>query len=398
MLLALALACSPDPASDKGSPLDDTGAPDSGDTADTDSGDTVDTGPSCVDEPEPPASRDTGDGPRAAETLTGTITWTLDFDATAEGNGYVDCTYTRVYASTEVTDQGYLCPGCSVITSGTAVMTEGYDDCFAQISSADAERVEHIGLGDVDGALHFFRSGSENVSLADMGPVAGEGPYAVAWEDESELTSGGNMLLAAAGTVTRATDATATVADPSGAITEPYTCGWPQNSPGGPNPSWDVADGQLFPNVRMVDQCGEPVDLWDFRGYYLVIDSSAPDCGPCQSMAAGAEAFKAEMAADCIPVEMITWLNASLSAINQPAELDVQQAWAEEFGLTSPVLADRGAGYALFPEYLGIEEGMSYPAVILVDPDGNTFYGATGFGDWSDFADVIRADWATRSE
>ena len=93
---------------------------------------------------------------------------------------------------------------------------------------------------------------------------------------------------------------------------------------------------------------------------------------------------------------MITLLNESLSAINQPASLETQQDWAETYGLTSPVLADRGAAYALFPEYLGEEDGMSYPAVVLVDPDGRVFYGATGFGDWSEFADAIRADWAGR--
>jgi thiol-disulfide isomerase/thioredoxin len=152
----------------------------------------------------------------------------------------------------------------------------------------------------------------------------------------------------------------------------------------------------VFPNLRLVDQCGDEVDLWDFRGYYLVIDSSAPNCGPCQAMAEGAEAFKARMAASCAPVEMITLLNESLSAINQPASAEDQQAWVDAFGLSSPVLADKGAAYALFPEYLDIESGMSYPAVILVDPDGRVMYGATGFSDWSEFRDIILEDWAAR--
>ncbi len=392
MLLFLAFACAPE--TDKPADADDTAA---GDTA-ADTGDTVDTGPSCVEEPAPPETKDTGAAPRAAATLTGSITWTLSFDEAAEAAGYVDCTYTREYAQTEVGDQGYLCPACSTLTTGLGVMTEGYEDCFLQISTAEAERVEHLGLGEVDGGVHLFRSGSENVALGDMGPVTGDAPLAVGWEDESELEEGGVMLLAAVGELTLGVDEATLLEDVNGARTEPYTCGWPQNNPGGPNPTWEVTDGELFPNVRLEDQCGEPVDLWDFRGFYLVIDSSAPNCGPCQAMAEGAEAFKARMEAACVPVELITLLNESLSAINQPASAEVQAAWVEEFGLTSPVLADRGAAYALFPAYLGIESGMSYPAVILVDPDGRVFHGATGFGDWAEFEDILLADWEARGE
>lgn len=375
---------------------DDTGAEETDtDGTDIDGTDTEDPGPSCAEEPPPPDQKDTGDAPRAAGTLSGTVRWTLDFDA--EALGFVDCTYARDYAQTEVGDQGYLCAGCSLITTGTAVMTDGYEDCFLQISTAEAERVEHLGLGEVEGEAHLFRSGSENTSLADMGAaVPGDGTLAVAWDDESALDEGGNLILSAVGELTLGTSPDLVVADVTGARTEPYACGWTMNNPGGANSSWALADGERFPNVRLDDQCGDAVDLWDFLGHYLVIDSSAPDCGPCQSMAEGAEAFKARMEAACAPVEMVTLLNESLSAINKPAAPEVLRDWAETFGLTSPVLADKGVGYALFPAYLGIESGMSYPAVILVDPDGNVLYGSTGFSDWSEFEDILLADWEAR--
>jgi peroxiredoxin len=390
MLLLLGLGCFDPPKDASSGNPDDTGP--AGDSADTGA-----PGPSCVEDPLPPSEKDTGDAPRVGRTLSGSVTWSLAFDAEAEAAGFTDCSYTRVYAATEVGDQGYLCPECELLTTADTVMTSGYEDCFLQIDDDEAERTEHVGFGEVDGERHFFRTGNENVRLSDMGAaVGGAESWAVAWESEAELTAGGNMLLTAEGTFTEATSDDVWIEDVTGARTEPYTCGWPQNSPGGPNPTWTVATGEVFPNLRLVDQCGDEVDLWDFRGYYLVIDSSAPNCGPCQAMAEGAEAFKARMAASCAPVEMITLLNESLSAINQPASAEDQQAWVDAFGLSSPVLADKGAAYALFPEYLDIESGMSYPAVILVDPDGRVMYGATGFSDWSEFRDIILEDWAAR--
>jgi hypothetical protein len=387
LLLFAAAGCHPSasPGSDKpDNSSDDTGA--AGDTA------------SCVEEPGPPADKILPGAGHAAALLTGTITWTLDFDAVAEAAGFTDCTYTRVYTDNlEVADQGYLCPTCSLLTTGTSEMTSGYDDCYAQISTAGAERVEHLGLGDVDGVTHLFRSGTENVALGDVG-VFGEGdPHAVGWTDSSDLDEGGTMVLTAVGELTLGTQDATEVEDIGGARTEPYACGWPTNSPGGSNESWTVADGEIFPNLRLEDQCGEPVDLWDFRGYYLVIDSSSENCGPCQAMADSAEAFKATMEDACVPVEIVTLLNESLSTIYTPASLSEREDWVAEFGLTSPVLGDRGAGAALMPDYLGIDDGMSYPAVILVDPDGRVFYGDTGFSDWTKFQDAILANEATRA-
>ena len=349
----------------------------------------------CPDPPGPPDVKDTGDAPHVATTLAGTITWDLDFDADAEAAGYVDCTYTRAYDEmVEVGDQPYLCPDCSVITTGVGVMTTGYDDCYTQISDSDAERVEHFGIGTVDGETHFFRTGVENVSLGDLGAIVDGDVWAVAWEDTSDLDEGGTMTLSAAGEIVAGTAEDVLVEDVTGARTEPYTCGWPMNNPGGPVESWTVADGEVFPNVRLEDQCGEAMDLWDFRGYYLVIDSSAVNCGPCQQMAETAEAFRTRMAVTCAPVEMVTLLNASLSSINQPADLDTRLEWAKEFGITSPILADKGAGYALLPEYLGQEDGMSFPSIVVLDPEGRVIYGSSGFGDttWDTIGAVILDD------
>ena len=378
-------------------PLEEDSTDKGGDTDEAVDTDTAgDSGATCVEEPTPPDTKDTGGAPRVAREMVADVTWTLEFDETAEAGGYVDCSYRRVYdAQIEVADQGYLCPSCDLVTTGTAVMTEGYDDCFLQIDDADAERTELLGLAEVDGVPHFFRSDSENVTLRDMGEVDGA---TVSWSDEATIETGGAMVLAAIGTFAVAESDTVTLADPNGAQTTPYSCGWPMNNPGGPNAEWPLVAGEIVPNVRLEDQCGEAVDLWDFRGYYLVIDASSPNCGPCQAMASEAEAFRARMDEACVPVELITLLNASLSAVNEPADLETRLAWAEEYDLTSPVLADRGFAYALFPAFLVQEGGMSLPSTLVVDPEGRLLYGASGFGTWEEFETVILDDVAARGE
>jgi hypothetical protein len=390
MLLVLLAGC-PEPAPPEKHAEDDTAAEDSGTVP-------VDTA-SCVEAPLPPDAKQAPGEPVPARVLDGTVTWTLSFDEAAEAAGFVDCDYTRTYTGvTELGDRDWLCPDCELQAAGTAVVVEGYEDCYAQISDTEQERTEHIGVGTVDGASHFFRSGSENVTLADMGAIVEGEPFGVAWESETELDGGGVMLLSAAGSFTTSTSADVLLEDGTGARTEPYACGWPMNNPGGPVEDWSLADGDVFPNARLEDQCGEPVDLWDFRGFYLVVDASSPDCGPCQAMAEAAPAFEAAMADACAPVMLVTLLNESLSGVNAPADLAMRQAWAEEFALESPVLADLGFGYALFPDYVGTESGMSLPSIVVVDPDGRVLYGSSGFSSYDEISSVILADFAARGD
>lgn len=389
-MLLLLLACTVDPSDD------DAPAVDSAD-------DSADDTAACELPADVPPEKYAGEDPRPARWLDGRVTWTLDFDAEAEATGYRDCTYTRVYPTfVEVTDEGWLCPTCTLQVQGTAVMTEGYDDCYLQIDDGEAERTEQLGLGLVDGALHLFRAGSDNVTLGDAGAVVGdEAAFEAAWESEGTLETGGGLLLSASGAFTAGVSEEETVDDPARPRAEPYACGWPLMSPGGPVTDWTIHDGGVLPNGRFEDACGEGVDLWDFRGRYVVIDASSPDCGPCQAMAALGEAFKAQMAEECLPVELLTLLNAGLRAVNLPAEPAVVDAWVETFGLTSPVLADRGWGYALMPPYLRPgESGMSLPSVIVVAPDGTVIGGGSGFYDdpevealdgWEPYAAIIRA-------
>ena len=53
-----------------------------------------------------------------------------------------------------------------------------------------------------------------------------------------------------------------------------YACGWPHNDPGTlKSTGSDIGD--VAANVQLVDQCGEPVDLWDLAGEYHILYMTA---------------------------------------------------------------------------------------------------------------------------
>jgi len=370
---------------------DETGGPDGGTT---DSSGTTD----CAESPAPPEDPIEGAAPRPARVWSGSVTWTLDASLLAERAGFQDCTYTRRYdALVETTRHGWLCPECDLLLMGEGEVVSGYEDCYAQLSDGDAVRVESWGLAAVEGGSRLFRSGTQNVTLGEMATVAAlptDAVVEVEWA-QSGLLELGMITLGAAGRFDATDSATAEVGDPQDPRDTPYACGWPRMNPGGPNSSWELADGQVFPNFQLEDQCGEPLSLWDLRGRYVVVDAASPDCGPCQLMAAAASDFERRMAAECLPVQTLTLLTEDLSAVNLPAALEDRQEWALAFDLDAPVLGDEGLGYALFPPYFGQSGGMSMPSWVVLAPDGTLIGGGTGFseeeGGWSEMEQLIRA-------
>ncbi|GDX79448.1 hypothetical protein LBMAG42_12590 [Deltaproteobacteria bacterium] len=378
---------------------------DSGEDSGLDSGDVI----YDLDPPEcPPDNGYVGAEPHAARTLSGEGVWTLDFDAEAEARGYADCSYHRAYPlMVEREGHGWQCPDCDWFTIGDGLVYEGYDDCLALISTSEATRTEHLGFGTVDGTAHLFRRATINLALEDMNAVTGSGtesdPFVGSFEDSGEFTDGGTFALSASLELVQGVDESTTIEDVNVPRTEPYECGWETCNPGGPVTDWVLSTGGTFPNARLVDTCGDEVDLWDFWGRYLVIDASSPDCGPCINLAENEAAWVEEMAARGIVVEWVTLLNASLGAIYESPSPDVLDQWATALGSTGPVLADEGFGYTVFPAYLGKEDGMSFPTMIVVNPDMQVLGSDSGFAlessggsGFTVMEALIEADAATR--
>jgi hypothetical protein len=96
------------------------------------------------------------------------------------------------------------------------------------------------------------------------------------------------------------------------------------------------------------------------------------------------------MAAQGDEVHVITLMAPSLAdPLGDTSDAQLE-AWTTNYDLTSPVLADRGWGIAMFLPAIG--EQMGYPSWVVVDPDLNVVQYDTGFGSWQQFIDIINAN------
>ena len=339
--------------------------------------------------------------------LESTVTWTLDFDADAEAAGWTDCAYTRTFAGTQRLDIPHVCPHCDVLTEGEATMTEGFDDCYEPLFGGTQTRSESWGYA---GSSLFRRTGVQlplsDEPLAEFGALSGDGtPVDVAWDSEYGVNDDdgnevGTFTLAAAGTVAWQADPTTPLTDPFGPRAAPYACGWECNDPGTLSGAYPLAPGAVMPNFRLDDQCGEGVDIHDFYGSYIVLDSAQDDCGPCLQMAEQAEAFRADMTDAGIPVRLVPLLGNGLGEVNGTPSPTTHAEWVDRFQPHDPVLADKGWGYAAIGRYLADHEDrdISWPAWIVVGPDMRVIAGSVGFSSWDRIGTIITDDWAARGE
>lgn len=117
------------------------------------------------------------------------------------------------------------------------------------------------------------------------------------------------------------------------------------------------AVGDVLPDFRLLDQHGQTVSLWQFYGSVLVVDVSTMWCSPCQDLAQHADATYQDYLDDGF---MYLTVLAENTQGGDPIESDLS-AWASEFDITAPILADPGKEWSA-PGMQG-----DYPLVLIVD-------------------------------
>ena len=183
--------------------------------------------------------------------------------------------------------------------------------------------------------------------------------------------------------------------DPTDPDDKIYIGGWPYNpdKDAYEDPGFDStpAEGTTLPRWAAIDQYGESVDLYDFRGQGkpVVIDFGTKYCKPCKGLAAylstgdtntttenapdPLESFawwrsEFEVILDLINNEEIYWITVlfSESESSGPTDQSDCEAWEAAFPNEHvPVLADSDLKLKTFLDI------QSYPAISVADSDMN---------------------------
>ncbi|MEQ1500912.1 MAG: TlpA disulfide reductase family protein [Myxococcota bacterium] len=119
------------------------------------------------------------------------------------------------------------------------------------------------------------------------------------------------------------------------------------------------AIGDTVPETILLDQYGDPVELWQFWDRVVILSFSAMWCVPCREVAGAAQQIAEENPGDVVDVTVLLE-----DASGLPVSPDEAAEWADELGVASPVLADpeRSTAPALagrFPTVLVLDRALT---------------------------------------
>jgi thiol-disulfide isomerase/thioredoxin len=343
-----------------------------------------------------------GCAPRAAQSPlapvqawagTGEITWVAIFDEEAEQQGASDCQFTRRYTAAEDRSVPWLCPGCEGVLDTWGEVAEG-EDCALAVSGSAGPSHERFGwdAARVWRGADLAASGELSYSpMAVLGQRDAAAPQTLSFVGYAQQ---GTVQLLAEGWF----ELEQLSADPWNGMAPPpgYACGWPHADPPPYEGAWTLSSGDQLPDGWFKDGCGEPVRLHDLAGRYLVVDIGASDCAPCQWMAAETGELLRELRGLGIPVESVSLLSRSLGAPLEPASTEELAAWSELWNLGSPVLGDRGWGYAMSETRW--PEDFAYPTWLVVSPAFEVLGTGQGYGGSEPLRDLVVSHWAQQGE
>lgn len=160
------------------------------------------------------------------------------------------------------------------------------------------------------------------------------------------------------------------VASLSGCVPHLYSAGKGGGGPWTPpDNTWDLAEppsdlagegfdgGEVPPDLRLTDQHGDEVSLWQFYGKVVLLDISTMWCAPCREIAQDAQATQDEFGPEGFVYVTVLQQNVDGGA---PTVDDLRQ-WADYYGIAAPVLGDGAAASG------GAIQNGQFPAVLVLD-------------------------------
>jgi hypothetical protein len=135
--------------------------------------------------------------------------------------------------------------------------------------------------------------------------------------------------------------------------------GWDASEPPADLEPQGYNKGQVVPDLRLTDQHGDEVSLWQFYGDIILFDVSTMWCSPCQELAWGVDETSAHFEEDGF-----TYLTVLQEAADggEPGRADLN-SWGDTFSITTPILGD--------PEKLSEDalKNGQYPALLIIGRD-----------------------------
>lgn len=128
--------------------------------------------------------------------------------------------------------------------------------------------------------------------------------------------------------------------------------------PEGANPTGEdpaAQEGRAAPGFRLANLGGQPVDLVEFRGNYVLLNFWARWCPPCRAEIPDLQRFYEEAQAD-------GWVVVGVNQQDLPGDA---AEFLEPFGVTYPQVLDRDGEVSV-----GYRVGRGLPVTFVLDPEG----------------------------